>query len=545
MLTVHREKICFDGALPVLKRETRLSRLEKYRVKLELLRSKTQHAAPPHGDIKNGRGIDPRKLMCSRSVPLRYKDFPENPFMVSAVFEDLKFRWSKRAILEAIGDTFVANSISLEDYPWADITELVPGEADVECAQISRSSGCAVLTNDSDLVVHDLGTRGSVVFMDSIEINKWNPFNPAESMIKALRLCPSILTRQLGVTSIQHFAYELDQNPRSGLAELIQQAKGASEDTPRYRLFIKEYDAEPNDLPIEPICRGVSQSLDTRVSEIFWQYNLRDVYMPDGTPHIYLGILNEDPTRKCAWEHGRLYRNLGYSILNTSYCSSQRSTSICEYIRRGSRIAVDRVTLGNPKWIATAMRSVCERLAMAQTVFDGHLSSPASWEALALCEVYSAKVTMEVSLPDEEQLRRFFRLGYIGKKFDWPDIHLVAETQAVLYSLRILKQLLDVTDHQGEPALRTRSILAGLPPLCVLMRSRYEMTEEHPGYDEDRFEDRFFQLWEGTFGARPSQPIPLSQKQNESSNRTKPVRQAQQIGGGIERPANIFELLSE
>jgi hypothetical protein len=32
------------------------------------------------------------------------------------------------------------------DYPWADITVMVPGEADVECARVAKLTGCAVST---------------------------------------------------------------------------------------------------------------------------------------------------------------------------------------------------------------------------------------------------------------------------------------------------------------------------------------------------------------------------------------------------------------
>ncbi|RMJ24843.1 hypothetical protein PHISP_04288 [Aspergillus sp. HF37] len=538
-------KICFDGALPVQKRETRLSRLEKSRQKLELLRSKALNAST---DLETGLQIDPRKILCGRSLPARYKDLPENPFMVSAVFEDLKHRWNKQNISAAVGDSFSFDLSDLEDYPWTNRTVMVPGEADVECARISRSAGCATLTNDSDLLIYDLGTRGSVVFLNSMELNGWSSLNPAESSIKAVRICPSVLARHLGIANVQRFAYELSTRPRLGLAELIQHSKDSGEVTLEYSLFVQEYQNDLSHRVIDDSSRQRSQSLDTRVSEVFWQYKLRDVYMSGDAPHIYLGILNEDHARKCAWEHGRQYRSLGYSALNASCPSPARFTSVYEYTRRGGRIAVDRITLDDAERVAAGMKSVCERLTMAQTVFGSHFASPTAWRAFALCEVYIFKAT-QVYLPNAEELRRFFRQGHMGKEFNWSDLHLIAETQAVLYSLRVLKQLLEVTNHRTEPAVKTRSILAGLPPLHVLMRSRHEMTLEYPCYDAEGFEDQFFCLWERIFGTRPqaqASPSQLPHKQGESRARTK-ARMEQDIGrpSGQQRPFNIYEFLSQ
>lgn len=468
--------------------------------------------------------------------------------MVSAVSEDLKRRWNKQNISAAVGGSFSFDLSSLEDYPWANRTVMVPGEADVECARISRSTGCAILTNDSDLLIYDLGARGSVMFLNSMELNGWSPLNPAESSIKAVRICPSVLARHLGIANVQRFAYELSTRPRLGLAELIQHSKDSREVTPEYSLFIQEYQNDLSHRIIDDSSRQRSQSLDTRVSEVFWQCNLQDVYMSGDAPHMYLGILNEDHARKCAWEHGRQYRCLGYSVLSASCPSPARFTSVYEYIRRGGRVAVDRITLDDAERVVAGMKSVCERLTMAQTVFGGHFESPTAWRAFALCEVYIPKAT-QLHLPNADELRRFFRLGYMGKVFDWSDIHLIAETQAVLYSLRILKQLLEVTDHRTEPAGKTRSILAGLPSLHVLMRSRHEMTLEYPYYDAEGFENQFFCLWERMFGTKPqAQASPWQQphKQGESKARTN-ARMEQDIGrpSGQQRPSNIYEFLSQ
>lgn len=514
-----------------------------------MLRSQPHGTSTTLDDTYSGPWVDPKKVFCSRSMPIRYKDFPENPFMVSAVFEDLKFRWSKKNIAEAIGHghTLPLSFIDVEEYPWAGITAMVPGEADGKCAQIAQLTGCAVLTNDSDLLVYDLGAQGSVVFLNSIEMGGWSCHDPAESKIKAVRIWPASLSSRLGIANIQHFAYELDKAPHLGQAELIQRSRNTSEDTPEYRLFINEYQIDSRYGPIENVWQRLSQSLDTRLSEIFWQYDPKDLFVSGESPHMYLGILNEDHARKCAWEHGRVYRSLGYSIFNT-YCPvSGRFTFIYEHARRGGRIAANRIALGDAERIAVELKYVCDRLSMAQAVFHGHFMSPTSWRAFALCEVYFLTAS-QVCLPDTGQLRRFFRLGYMGKKLDWADIHLFAETRAVLYSLRILKQLLEVSDLHAGVATKTRSILAELPSLHVLIRSRHEMTKEYPNFVADGFEDRFFYLWEQMLGVKPPQ-TQSSQKQflhkPGGLNRSIPVEQQAKCYMSEQRCSNIYDLLSE
>lgn len=463
--------------------------------------------------------------------------------MVSAVFEDLKWHWNKQKISAVVGDSPPFNLSGLEDCPWANLTVMVPGEADVECAQISRLTGCAILTNDSDLLLYDLGADGSVVFLDSMELNGWNSPSQAESSIKAMRICPSVLARQLGIANVQRFAYELSTNPRLGLAELTQRSRGI-EITPEYSAFVQEYQDNMSHYIIDDSTRQLSQSLDTRLSELFWQYKLPDIYMSGESPHVYLGILNEDHARKCAWEHGRLYRNLGYSALNTSCPPLARFTSVYEYIRRGGRMTVDRIILDNTEGVASGMKSVCERLTMVQTIFGDHFASPTSWRAFALCEVYAPKAA-HVCLPDAEEVRRFFRLGYMGKELDWSDLHLFAEIQAVLYSLRILKQLLQASDYCTELAMKTKTILAGLPSLHVLMRSRQEMSGEYPSYQAAGFEDRFFHLWELTLDAKPQTWASRPSERSGSSTHTK-VRMEQDIGpSSPHRPSNIYEFLSQ
>ncbi|KAI3000604.1 hypothetical protein CBS147346_6958 [Aspergillus niger] len=169
MLGVKIHKICFDGALPDEKRETRLARLERSRKKLVTLRTNSPHCFQKSSSPLRPRSISPKNILQRRSLPAKYANIPENPFIVPAVFEDLKHRWCKKNINSVVKNVPDLSTASLSDFPWGDAVVMVPGEADTYCAHVARLTGCAILTNDSDLLLHDLGKRGSVVLLDSIE----------------------------------------------------------------------------------------------------------------------------------------------------------------------------------------------------------------------------------------------------------------------------------------------------------------------------------------------------------------------------------------
>ncbi|KAJ5514884.1 Small-subunit processome Utp21 [Penicillium fimorum] len=471
-LGVKIHKICFDGALPISKREIRFSRIEKLRHRLELARRNLSLPATP-----KCRDVMPTKIgqvWCSRGLPQRRKGLPENPFMVSAVFEDLRNRWNKEQIRKEIDDDI--SCLADTDYPWAEITVMVPGEADVECASVAKLTGCAVLTDDSDLLLHNLGQHGAVLFLDSVQTSS-GTWDPAEPDIRGLRICPHSLSGRLGIPSVQWFAYELQRNVHMRFAELTrisQESSKATELSSEYLEFLREYQHETTDNDVVRGARQSLQPLDPRVSELFWQYELPGIYSLDEQPHVYLGILNEDSSRRCAWEQGRTYRSLGYSFFNNSRPAANRFTAVHEFVRRGGRIVAEEITLSGTKTVASDMDLVRKRLATAHAAFDGGLTAESFWYLFALSDIYrdGAGTT---TVPSGKELESFLTKGYMAQSTKWMDIHLLAQIQAGLYSLRILKQLLDIA-APGEELVESSSLLADLPPLHILM-SRQRMIQ--------------------------------------------------------------------
>ena len=389
--------------------------------------------------------------------------------MVSAVFEDLRSRWTKQLILT----TFQRSDLLAEaEYPWAGITVMVPGEADIECARIAKLTGSAVLTNDSDLLVHDLGPLGAVVLLNSVHMLQDAP-DLVEPEIRALRLHPTKLASRLGFVNVPRFAYELTQDPHRSFVELVRRSKdnsGTVERSSDYIEFIREY--QPDDPTVVKNIRSV-QTCDPRVSELFWQYERPDVYCCAEQPHMYLGILHEDHSRRCAWEQGRFYRAIGYSLLNLSRSAPHKLSDVHEFVRRGGRIVAEQISLSSTSTTASDLRTLKERLDLARTIF-GHNTQSVFWVLFALSEIH-CDPSHTTATPNAAHLERFLSKGFMGKRTEWTDIHLMAQIQAVLYSLRILKQLVEITaekipvQHQG--------ILADLPPLHLLMMSRHDLVK--------------------------------------------------------------------
>ena len=455
--------------------------------------------------------------------------------MVPSVFEDLKRRWNKNNILTATEGAVFLPLLETEedDFPWAAVTVMIPGEADSECARTSKLTGSAVLTNDSDLLLHDLGPHGSVLLLNSVELSEWNSLRPVESNIKAKRLSPKLLACRLGINNIHHFAYELQKNPQLGLSELIRRSKNDQnplEVTPDYREFVEEYDCVSN---AQPVMIQLPQNIDPRISELFFQ--LRGVHFPGFVPHMYLSILNEDHSRRCAWEDGHLYRVLGYSVFNLSFPATGRCEFVDEHVRRGGRIAINRITLGDEEWITAEVRVLGERLNSMGAVFDGDVSSPCFWTLFAISDIYGLETRTAVL--KVEQLCRFFSLGYMGEKLEWEDIHLHARINAVLYSMRILSQALELVSLTEGSMLKTKSILAALPPLHVMMRSRREMIMEVSSDIINKLSRDFLCLFgQHNQAAQTAQPSHVGQDST--------ALHGQGDYGDTRRETNPYELLS-
>ncbi|KAJ5975189.1 hypothetical protein N7481_008896 [Penicillium waksmanii] len=382
---------------------------------------------------------------------------------------------------------------------------MVPGEADTECARVAKSTKSAILTSDSDLLVHDLGVEGSVVFLNSLQLTEEGG-SESESIEDSisnstqalkLKLCgqgitPHALSRQFGIPNIQRFAYELREDPHAPFSKLLRLAReykyGVDEKrSVEYCDFLREYEYGPRPslhaaTTTEKDSEGklFTLGMDPRVSELFWQFDSPDTYTQASQYHVYLGILHEDSSRRCAWEQARSYRSLGYALLNLSRPAAHQSQTIYEFVRRGGRIVAEQVTLAGEKTVISDLGHLQGRLDLARSTFDRRDSSSNFWFLFALSEVYQ-ELSNTTTPPTAKQLQGFLGKGFMGKGTDWEDIHLLAQVQAVLYSLRMLQQLIQIAAKTYDVG-PYRTVLKDLPPLYLLMRSRHDIVQ---GFSEN------------------------------------------------------------
>lgn len=143
--------IYFDGNLPNAKRDIRHARLAQSLHQLNHFRALCPDGLPKASGSPSNVFSDSIEMFSAKSIPARLKLLPSAPFVVPAV-------------IEALLNTTYANCVYV-----------VPGEADIYCAEDVKMNGGFVITGDSDLLVHDLGLGGGVVFFNDFSLGTHPP----------------------------------------------------------------------------------------------------------------------------------------------------------------------------------------------------------------------------------------------------------------------------------------------------------------------------------------------------------------------------------
>lgn len=248
---LHSRKIYFDGYLPPRKWHERQGRLVRQSQTLkELL------ASHPHGSAKLPQGafdaIKADVSLCSSSIgayPIAARRFPKPPLLIPALLDVLK---SSRT--------------------WGSLVEVVSGEADMFCAENIRRHGGVLLTNDTDLLITDLGKDGVVTFFGDIEIA--DPSDVSQDVM-ALTFSQKRINRLLRlerVGGLARFAYEVRKKGINfSLAlRLATRDVGPILSSKEFHYFMEEFSMKeylPRDHPIQGLLRG----LDPRISELIIQ----------------------------------------------------------------------------------------------------------------------------------------------------------------------------------------------------------------------------------------------------------------------------------
>ena len=384
---------------------------------------------------------------------------------------------------------------ALQDSEYASVTAIVPDEADPFCAGAACKNGGIILTSDSDLLVYDVGQHGAVAFFSQLEVGKDKESLRYCEIFRASVSQPLEIAQRLGLKDLKQFSFELLRDPSISLTEIVRRAKQQvpeplPQDASTQKTFheyckdyeIKMFDFKPKTTK-EVVLIGENekpQFLDPRISEL--------ILTRLSLPSFYLPLLVEDPSRASAWNISRDLRQLAYSCLNFN-TSDSITGSIMEYSRRGDRIEPDVIQTLPKKKTVSYTNKLAAGLETFTSLFHEY-SNAIIWKTFALSEILHQCAETQKKPPSRSALASQFT-GQVNRKITWPHIHLTAQIEAVLYSVRMLSQILHhtrtiITEPEtstspvNQPSSndcfsRLSAILNTLPPLSQLLPSRLEL----------------------------------------------------------------------
>ncbi|KAL2145024.1 hypothetical protein VTI28DRAFT_8124 [Corynascus sepedonium] len=517
--------IYFDSFLPASKRSERIQRLIKS--SRDLIKYHSAYVAGvPAANLHATGGADVDLFPNAWPTERRVQP-PPPPFLVPAIIDALR-----------------------ETPDFGHLVKLVPGEADGFCAQHIRKHGGRVLTSDSDLLVYDLGEDGGVIFFADID-----PDAEAQKLI-APQYLPAHLCRRLSIkqdTGLRSLAFEISRDPYLTLQQAVERCKtGETVSAPgnEYSNFV--------DLYLSPevaskLGADKATPLDPRVSEIVLRScrkkatatpDLGDnvAAKEDNDPplEMYLPFLLDCPARTSAWEASKATRQLAYAVLQSLRGDDILSVSEMrrmQSISSGSQIPVPR---------PTEVNCLGESLLASLHQIEADMSKPdLVWIMLAIYQDIALTLDRGKGFPLSLEVLQQAATGETDP-CSWELLHLLAQTQATYYSLRMLRQVLDFSAHYPGTISTTLSklsrYLARLPSL-----------QDFPS--PKSFAQTIFSLKDE--GALPclerlyaehddATLLIRSAKEPQSSKKTKKrKREAPAEGRSKTRSSNLFDLLAE
>ena len=379
------------------------------------------------------------------------------------------------------------DAISCSKY--AAVSVVVPGEADVYCAKAARDGGGTILTNDSDLFVHDLGSHGALSLIHQIELRPNEEDETGEQSacqtVSLLILRPKEIAERLGLVDLQRLAFVLSMTREVlTLPEAITRAKKHRDiGMLPFQEFLEEYATETSITESQTFSPGslanyvsYAQPLDPRVSELMLQLQATS----QDTVYMYLPYLIDDPRRSSAWQVSTEQRAFAYSI-PTHLRNGQRKqprTIIAECRRSGDRILAEQIPTLPPDTLRVQYGNLRAKIHDFLETFADY-PTPVVWRAYALEDVYRWYLNNSKPPPSRAAMTRLMT-GLSEPRTTWEDIHLSAQVLAVLYTLRMTHQISSYAIHTTKSRLSQlprdlASTLDSLPPIAQLLPSCSEL----------------------------------------------------------------------
>lgn len=439
-LIIIRAAIYFDGSLPASKKEVRHRRLCE--------RSGEAHRY----FLKTISGIK-----ADGGVPKRF--LPEAPFLVPAILEAL-----------------------LSHKTYGRLTFLVPGEADPYCAEDVKQNGGTLLTSDSDLLLYDLGTAGSVVFLRDVHLHTRDATDAAEgaktaeggTSISALTYKQSELCRRMslepGQLDMLRLGFEMKMRPCHHVQDLPARLNWAYLDeahAKEFAVFVAEYQGDLHGAALD-----YKDFLDPRISEFILDWAKANTSGgSESTVTVWLPSLVDRWDQASAWDLSTTIRQLAYSLLQDGQSSKN---TVTEYRRSLSvRSAGQPVELLDRPEVSGAIDGLVDYV---DRFLKGATVAP-KLQWITMC------LSLEISHAAHEN-KDSNTLGLWRKAAKsegrlplggWDAVHLVAQILGILYSFRMMQQVLKVWTRSllrcvlsGDQMNRLEECLSSLPTIAEL-----------------------------------------------------------------------------
>ncbi|KAL9094730.1 MAG: hypothetical protein Q9165_003000 [Trypethelium subeluteriae] len=532
--TADSERIFFDGLLPKSKEPERLRRLQSATKKVAIARM-SEEMGPWF--IRGFRFTEGEEKVNLSKIRNKLRDLPPPAFLAPAILEALR-------------------STDFGSY-----TSVVPGEADIYCADYVRNHGGIILTNDSDLLVHDLGANGSVIFLNDVRLSAENEYGP----LKSLQFHPRKIAKGLGLKNIIQLAYVIEN--KQSFSKSLQLAKSVSTDSPEYIHFSTQFNSLLSHSKLlddvlsgDPHLMNVLQWLDVRVSEFAHQCTGELLMSPSGelapvelgnTRQMYLPVLLEDSGKATAWVSGTEMRSFGYSLLSVN----TPGQPVEEVRRRGNGVVTVSVTVLGLQDLKQSLAILLRDLDEHVQKYTGHESVDVhqAWQIFGVKTLCKALLETGKPVPPKSEMSRLLRFQH-SLLDSWAWVHLQAQLQAALYSLRTLKEFIDVflaavpAASQDQDLMqivrRLKERFVTYPLLQHLFKSHVDGSEEQRKESEAAVED----LYKSLGVEEVAETSDISKKERKRMKKMAEEQSTAKEDPAHKRraqPTNIFSILAE
>ncbi|KAH7386340.1 XPG domain containing-domain-containing protein [Cadophora sp. MPI-SDFR-AT-0126] len=454
------KKIYFDGFLPSAKLDVRLQRLQTSTHQLTQFHQSNNE--PCRSSFPQPESTPP-SLFQSTPVRSGLTALPALSFVVPAILEALK-----------------------SSSGYSDVTEVVPGEADLYCARYLKQHGGLVFTSDSDLLVHDLGPNGGVNFFHDIELSGNDP----SRILRTQTFHPAVISDRLALPKaygLHSLAFEIFMDAHGTFPRLLTQAqslKAITNQPQMFKDFLKEYASLPieSDLPAESAgALRVLRTLDPRTSEYVLHFpslariagqTLVSEEPASLSPHIFLPFLLDCPVRTNAWEVSTATRQLAYGLVNIIVPAREQASSVFEHRRQMERSGGRELMLPAVSDIPEACMNMLKTFEDLQKKLP-NFDETQLWIALAVHQDVDWSTANSKTAIGQLFLQRmaYPKISDPSGYFGWDVVQFFAQLQGSLYSFRILKQITSLVVSTGpkasipEAVYRLDSLLSSVPTL--------------------------------------------------------------------------------